>query len=217
VGRGAGISPAPPAPEGLARVRPGGLAILNRESRFPRAAPFALAYVPASRIAADHGVVSAEGRPLGNVAVLGACVRLLMPDALPFLEEALTARTGALARENVAAARDGYERCSKQHTQRSDEPLRPTVQAFSGRAATALFPVSTRTTLGNRTGTWSLDRPVVRGPCTACGVCALFCPEGAIARTDGVMEIDYLYCKGCGICEVVCPVRDALVMEDVPA
>ena len=53
--------------------------------------------------------------------------------------------------------------------------------------------------------------------CTACAVCALFCPEGAISRNDGSMEIDYLYCKGCGICEVVCPVRNAIGMEEVPA
>ena len=53
--------------------------------------------------------------------------------------------------------------------------------------------------------------------CTACALCALFCPEGAIARNDGSMAVDYLYCKGCGICEVVCPVRNAIAMEEVPA
>ncbi len=55
------------------------------------------------------------------------------------------------------------------------------------------------------------------GECTACALCALFCPEGAIARSDGVDGVDYLYCKGCGICEVVCPVRNAIAMEEVQA
>ena len=53
--------------------------------------------------------------------------------------------------------------------------------------------------------------------CTACAVCALFCPEGAISRRDGSMVIDFLHCKGCGICEVVCPVRNAISMEEVRA
>jgi pyruvate ferredoxin oxidoreductase delta subunit len=53
--------------------------------------------------------------------------------------------------------------------------------------------------------------------CTACALCALFCPEGAISRDNGSMAIDYLYCKGCGICAVVCPVRDAIAMEEVRA
>ena len=71
--------------------------ILNREGRFPHSGPFDIARVPASRIARDHGVLSSEGRPMGNVAVLGACVRLLLPDGLGFLEQAIAARMGAAA------------------------------------------------------------------------------------------------------------------------
>ena len=62
-----------------ARVRPGGLVVLNRETRFPHTGPFEIARVPASRIARENGILSSEGRPMGNVAVLGACVRLLVP------------------------------------------------------------------------------------------------------------------------------------------
>ena len=68
-----------------------------------------------------------------------------------------------------------------------------------------------------QTGSWSLERPVLLDACNACAVCAVFCPEGAIAREGGVMAIDYAHCKGCGICEVVCPVRNALTMEEVAA
>ena len=69
--------------------------ILNREERFPHTGPFDIARVPASRIARDRNVLSSEGRPMGNMAVLGACVRELLPDGLGFLEQAIEARMGA--------------------------------------------------------------------------------------------------------------------------
>lgn len=211
------VSPSPPAPETLAAVRPGGLVVLNRETRWPSAGPFELARVPASRIARDDGVLSSEGRPMGNVAVLGACIRLLLPDGLRFLEQAVTARMGRLAPANVSAARDGYARCTRQHHVDGDDVLELAPHVDGVRRDVPLFPVSTVDSLANHTGTWSLDRPVIREACTACGVCAPFCPEGAIARADGAMSIDYLYCKGCGICELVCPVRNAIGMEEVVA
>jgi pyruvate ferredoxin oxidoreductase gamma subunit len=211
------VSPSPPSPQVLAGVRPGGLVVLNRETRFARSGPFDVARVPASRIAQEAGILSSEGRPMGNVALLGACVRLLLPDALDFLEQAIASRLGARAEANVLAARAGYERCTRQHTLASDAPLEPRPGRERPAWTPPLFPVSRTDSLANHTGTWSLDRPVLRDDCTACGVCALFCPEGAIARDDGTMVVDYLYCKGCGICEVVCPVRNAIAMEEVRA
>ena len=210
------VSPSPPSEEALRCVRPGGLVVLNRETRFAHAGPFEIARVPASRIARRHGVLSAEGRPVGNMALAGACLRLILPDGLGFLEQAISARLGDAARVNVAAARAGYAECTRQRARAGDMPLEPApALAPVGRAA--LFPVSTTASLGNHTGSWSLDRPVLTDACTACALCALFCPEGAIARANGSMAVDYLYCKGCGICEVVCPVRNALHMEEVPA
>jgi pyruvate ferredoxin oxidoreductase gamma subunit len=210
------ISQSPPSPEILQTVKPGGLIILNRETRFPHAGPFDIARVPASRIARDNGILSSEDRPMGNVAVLGACVKLLLPDGLGFLEEAVASRMGAAAAEaNVIGAREGYARCTRQHTLAADVPIEPP-SAAATRPSLPRFPVSTTDSSLSHTGTWSLDRPFLRDKCTACALCALFCPEGAISRTDGSMEIDYLYCKGCGICEVVCPVRDAIAMEEVP-
>ena len=212
------ISPSPPSEDALRSVRPGGLVVVNRESRFPRTGPFTIARVPASRIARDLGVVSAEGRPMGNVALLGACVRLLLPDGRVFLEQAVVARMGAAAGPNVDAAREGFARCTTQRARELDVPLEPTARAATAPPRpTPVFPVSTADSLAIHTGSWSLDRPVLRDACTACALCALFCPEGAIARTGGSMAVDYLYCKGCGICEVVCPVRDAIAMEEVAA
>jgi len=214
------VSPSPPAPEVIRTVRPGGLIVLNRETRFPHTGPFDIARVPASRIARGDGILSSEGRPMGNVAVLGACVRLLLPHGLRFLEQAVASRMGAMADANILAAREGYARCTSQHTLGGDTPVEAAPdsgQAPEPRQSPAVFAVSTTDSRRNHTGTWSIDRPVLTDECTACALCALFCPEGAIARSDGSMVIDYLYCKGCGICEVVCPVRNAITMEEVTA
>lgn len=215
-----GISPSLPSPELLRTVRPGGLVVLNHEERLPLTGPFDLVRVPASQIARERGVLSAEGRPMGNVAVLGACVKRLLPEGLGFLEQAIACRLGAVAEPNVAAARQGYARCTTQRARSCDVSLETSLDvapAAERKRTHALYPVSTMDSLGNHTGSWSLDRPVLTDACTACALCALFCPEGAIARRNGSMFIDELYCKGCGICEVVCPVRNAIAMEEVPA
>lgn len=212
------VSSSPPSPQTLAAVRPGGLIVLNSDSRFPHTGAFQIARVPASRIASDNGILSSEGRPMGNIAVLGACVRLLVPDGLRFLEEAVTSRLGARAAGNLVAAREGYARCTRQHTLAGDTPVEV---ARNGQIAPhrtpPLFAVSTTDSRGIQTGSWSLERPVLSSECTACALCALFCPEGAMTREGGAMVIDYLHCKGCGICEVVCPVRNAIAMEEVSA
>jgi 2-oxoacid:acceptor oxidoreductase gamma subunit (pyruvate/2-ketoisovalerate family)/2-oxoacid:acceptor oxidoreductase delta subunit (pyruvate/2-ketoisovalerate family) len=211
------VTPSPPSPEVMATIRPGGLVVLNREERFPRTGPFEIARVPGSRIARDEGILSSEGRPMGNVAVLGAVVRLLLPDGLPFLEQAIAARMGSLAEANIAAAREGYRRCTRQHRLAGDTRVETADAGTPAPPARPAYPITTTDSLHLHTGAWSLDRPVLRDACTACALCVLFCPEGAITRSDGSMTIDYLYCKGCGICEVVCPVRNAIEMEEVPA
>jgi 2-oxoacid:acceptor oxidoreductase gamma subunit (pyruvate/2-ketoisovalerate family)/2-oxoacid:acceptor oxidoreductase delta subunit (pyruvate/2-ketoisovalerate family) len=212
------VSPSPPSSQAIESVKPGGLIVLNRETRFPHTGPFDIARVPASRIARDNNILSSEGRPMGNVAVLGACVRLLIPDGLAFLEQAVASRMGAMADVNILAAREGYARCTRQHTLAGDTPVEPAFdsgQAPAPPPTPAVFAVSTGDSLHNHTGSWSLDRPVLTDDCTACALCALFCPEGVISRSDGSMVIDYLYCKCCGICEAVCPVRNAIKMEEV--
>jgi pyruvate ferredoxin oxidoreductase gamma subunit len=209
------VSPAAPSDDVLRTVKEGGLVVLNHDARFAHDGPFRVARVPASRIALEQGVLSPEGRPMGNVAVLGACLRLVAPEILPHLRAAIADRMGARAPANVAAAREGFERCMMQHHRAGDAPL--AASPAPPPREHALFPVSTTDSVANRTGTWSLDRPLILAECTACGVCALFCPEGAVRREDGTMVIDYEHCKGCGICEVVCPVRGALAMEEVVA
>ncbi len=212
-----GISQSLPGPDVLRRVRPDGLVLLNHAHRVPLAGAFRLARAPASRIARERGIDSSEGRPLGNTALLGAAVRLLAPDALDFLEQAITARMGRLAAPNVAAARDGYARCTRQR-RRAGDPVADRVDQAEGLGQIRPpFPISTVDSHVRLTGAWSFDRPLLTDACTACALCSVFCPEGALVRRDDVMVVDYDHCKGCGICANVCPVRCALVMDEIAA
>jgi 2-oxoacid:acceptor oxidoreductase gamma subunit (pyruvate/2-ketoisovalerate family)/2-oxoacid:acceptor oxidoreductase delta subunit (pyruvate/2-ketoisovalerate family) len=210
------ISASPPPAQSVAMLRPGGLLLLNRDARFPHRGDYRVARVPGSQIARRNQILSAEGRPMGNVAVLGAAVRLLLPAGLGFLEQAIRNRMGALADPNVVAAREGYRVCTRQHATATDTAFEP-AEAPVPRPPLPPYAVSLTDSRGNHTGTWSVERPVILEACNVCGLCALFCPEGAMRREDGAMEIDLLYCKGCGICEDVCPVRDAIAMEEVVA
>jgi len=208
------ISPSPPAARTVAMLRPGGQLLVNREARFPHRGDWHVSHVPGSRIALAHGILSAEGRPMGNIAVLGAAVKLLLPDGLEFLQQAIRARMGAkIAEPNVIAAQEGYAQCAHQHTVATDTPYEP--EAVAPRPPLPPFAVSVSDSRINHTGSWSVERPLLLEACNVCGLCALFCPEGAMRRVDGVMEIDLDYCKGCGICEDVCPVRNAIEMEEV--
>lgn len=54
-------------------------------------------------------------------------------------------------------------------------------------------------------GGWRTLRPVYDPKkCTQCLLCWIYCPEGAIKKTENGIEIDYDYCKGCGICSQEC-------------
>lgn len=67
----------------------------------------------------------------------------------------------------------------------------------------------------NRTGDWRTLRPEVdREKCNACGICWLYCPDGAIKAEDGKFEIDYYYCKGCGLCAKMCPRKCISMVEE---
>jgi 2-oxoacid:acceptor oxidoreductase gamma subunit (pyruvate/2-ketoisovalerate family) len=76
-----------PSTEVLARVRTGGLVLLNREERFEHTGPFAIARVPASRIARSYGIVSsgaADGQhcPSRRLRPAAAPRRIRVPRAV---------------------------------------------------------------------------------------------------------------------------------------
>ncbi|PLX49748.1 MAG: hypothetical protein C0613_06100 [Desulfobulbaceae bacterium] len=63
------------------------------------------------------------------------------------------------------------------------------------------------TTLRMDTGLWRSQRPEIDfDTCTCCGLCNIYCPDGAISLGDnGCPAIDYQHCKGCLICLNQCP------------
>ena len=69
-----------------------------------------------------------------------------------------------------------------------------------------------------QTGGWRSQKPTLdRNKCTKCGLCYIYCPEGAIQPSDdnsGYYDINLFYCKGCGICSHECPVNAITMSEE---
>jgi pyruvate ferredoxin oxidoreductase delta subunit len=64
-----------------------------------------------------------------------------------------------------------------------------------------------------QTGSWRVFKPIVdKEKCNECGLCAKYCPDGAI---DDELMVDLSFCKGCGICANECPKKAiAMVREE---
>jgi len=73
------------------------------------------------------------------------------------------------------------------------------------------YPVGTCFEAGHlveTTASWrSLTPKFDETRCTGCLLCYLVCPEGVIYKANGVIAIDYDFCKGCGICALECKAK----------
>ena len=47
--------------------------------------------------------------------------------------------------------------------------------------------------------------------CIECGVCEIYCKNGAISKVDARYVIDSEKCDACGTCTEYCPVDGAMV------
>jgi pyruvate ferredoxin oxidoreductase delta subunit len=67
-----------------------------------------------------------------------------------------------------------------------------------------------------KTGEWRTFRPLHdKAKCNKCGICWIFCPEGAIELLEnGSFKINLDYCKGCGICANECPLKAIKMIEE---
>ncbi len=51
--------------------------------------------------------------------------------------------------------------------------------------------------------------------CIGCGICADHCTFGAIAISDGKVEVNPIFCEACGVCEYLCP-QEAITIVESP-
>jgi len=96
-----------------------------------------------------------------------------------------------------------------------------------------LFPVTSKNSLENKTGSWRDFRPIITDRCTGCGICVKFCPDACIELVDRenpilgkkkrlkkqqpytmIAKVDYDYCKGCLICNNECPFKAVDTMRE---
>ncbi len=64
-------------------------------------------------------------------------------------------------------------------------------------------------------GDWSTVKPILKGKCSACGLCWIFCPDAAISLDEAnrTVRFNFAECKGCGICVKECPLKSIEMAE----
>jgi len=91
------------------------------------------------------------------------------------------------------------------------------LRAFRRSDDMAQWPATPQADAGQLTssnGSWRALWPEIDlAPCNACGLCLLYCPEGALVwTTQRLPKVSEDWCKGCGICAKECP-KDLIRMH----
>ena len=203
-------------------LQPDGLVVVNSERPASSLAWTQDAHVcciPATRIA-----VEVLGQPLVNSAMLGAFAAATGVVSLAAVQQAFRHRfPGLLGEKNCLAAQAAYD----WHLRSGADPVRvtpsrpapavalsETTRSVGAAGGPLHFAAATgsRTALDYPTGTWRYSRPVFdTEKCTACGLCAAYCPDDCILVENKKYDVDLEYCKGCGVCVRECP-SDAIRM-----
>jgi len=194
-------------------LKNGGVLVVDSFELKPSAA-YGVVGVDAQKIATDLEILSPEGRPFGNMAMLGALLKVLPEIDLATLRQIAEEELGF---QNAAAVERGFKESVYILQDASlvlqEKAGKPKDRFFP------LFPNSTGSTEKNSTGDWRINRPVFTESCSGpagCRVCAVLCPENTIKITNGKMSIDYEYCKGCEICYQVCPLTKSKGIMLIP-
>jgi len=187
-------------------IKDGGLLVTN-SSETKATAKYNTVFISAANIAAELRILSPEGFPLGNMAILGALLTRLPEVPLATLLQSITEEFGPdVGRLNAEAAKRGF---AEAYFVERDASLDGEKVETAHKTRRHRFAISSESTLQNKTGSWRASRPVFTENCTDCEVCVLFCPENAIEKNSaGKMEIIYDYCKGCDLCFAECPLKN---------
>lgn len=95
----------------------------------------------------------------------------------------------------------------------STPPHNPTpcrLQAFRRATHLDAWPATPQAPAGHlaqsNAGWRSLWPAITLEGCNACGLCLLFCPEGALVwNAERLPVVENDWCKGCGLCAKECP------------
>lgn len=179
-----------------------------------------------------YDLTGRTARVLGSAAALSAGMAAAAARLCGLIDEGQLMRaaeeefgelemTPPLIEKNLAIARDVYAAVTSVTIlpcpeETGEVVMRPAYEDPERGAPSILHPGNAELKL---TGDWRVERPEIRlDGCTKCGLCAIYCPDGAITvNREGFPVIDYDHCKGCMICRQICPPQVIDAKKEVKA